>query len=27
VRAHFARPDGSYRFSCDQDFIQIRKCD
>ena len=27
VRAHFARPDGPYRFSCDQDFIQIRKCD
>jgi SAM-dependent methyltransferase len=27
VRAHFERPDGSVRFSCDQDFIQIRKCD
>ena len=27
VRANFARPDGSFRFSCDQDFIQIRKCD
>ena len=27
VRAHFARPDGSFRFSCDQDFIQIRKRD
>ena len=27
VRAHFERPDGSFRFSCDQDFIQIRKCD
>ena len=27
VRAHFERPDGSFRFSCDQDFIQIRKRD
>ena len=27
VRAHFARPDGSFRFSCDQDFIQIRRRD
>ena len=27
LRAHFVRPDGSFRFSCDQDFIQIRKCD
>jgi hypothetical protein len=27
VRARFERPDGSFRFSCDQDFIQIRKCD
>ena len=27
VRAHFERPDGSFRFSCDQDFFQIRKCD
>ena len=27
VRAHFERPDGSFRFSCDQDFIQIRKSD
>ena len=27
VRAHFERPNGSFRFSCDQDFIQIRKCD
>jgi SAM-dependent methyltransferase len=27
VRTHFERPDGSFRFSCDQDFIQIRKCD
>ena len=25
VRAHFERPDGSFRFSCDQDFIQIRR--
>src|SRR5262249_54855491 len=25
VRAHFERPDGSFRFSCDQDFVQIRK--
>jgi hypothetical protein len=27
VRAHFECPNGSFRFSCDQDFIQIRKCD
>jgi SAM-dependent methyltransferase len=27
VRAHFERPNGSFRFSCDQDFIQIRKSD
>ena len=27
VRVHFERPDGSFRFSCDQDFIQIRRCD
>ena len=27
VRAHFELPNGSFRFSCDQDFIQIRKCD
>ena len=27
VRAHFERSNGSFRFSCDQDFIQIRKCD
>jgi hypothetical protein len=27
VREHFERSDGSFRFSCDQDFIQIRKCD
>ena len=27
VRAYFERPNGSFRFSCDQDFIQIRKCD
>ena len=26
VRTHFERPNGSFRFSCDQDFIQIRKC-
>jgi len=25
VRAQFERPDGAFRFSCDQDFIQIRK--
>ena len=23
VRAHFERPNGSFRFSCDQDFVQI----
>jgi hypothetical protein len=23
VHAHFERPDGSFRFSCDQDFVQI----
>ena len=23
VRARFERPDGSFRFSCDQDFVQI----
>jgi SAM-dependent methyltransferase len=27
VQSHFERPDGSFRFSCDQDFIQIRKRD
>ena len=26
VRAHFERVGASFRFSCDQDFIQIRKC-
>ena len=25
ARARFQRPDGSFRFSCDQDFVQIRK--
>ena len=25
VRARFQRPNGSFRFSCDQDFVQIRK--
>ena len=26
VRAHFERSNATFRFSCDQDFVQIRKC-
>ena len=25
VRAHFSAPGGSFRFSCDQDFLQVRQ--
>jgi hypothetical protein len=25
VREHFARPGGGFRFSCDQDFLSVRR--
>jgi hypothetical protein len=25
IESHFKRPDGRYRFSCDQDFLTIRR--